>query len=957
MLYTIPAEKSFVDVLGAYVLRSYGDAPESLASVLILLPSRRACIALREAFLRHANGRALLLPRMQAIGDLEDELGEILVNEAGEAIADLPPAIAPLKRHMLLTELVAASHDLRGDKAQAAMLAADLARLLDDMAREEQDFSGLAALVPKELASHWQQTVRLLEIIAVHWPKLLEAEGACDPIVRRGAVLSALAIHWAHSPPAYPVIAAGSTGSQAATRRLLGTVACLPTGMLIFPGLDKNLNTAAWDALGETHPQAGMKRLLVFLDVPRSDVKQLDIDTVPTSCPLSRIEMLRSALLPAEVIASDWNSHIVFEPNDMMQAECASQEEEACVIALTLREALETPGKHAALVTADRMLARRVVAELRRFSITIDDSAGRPLLSTPPAVFLLLLAEAVLAGLAPIPLLALLKHPLCTAGLTPAECRRAARLLETTQLRGIRRKAGLATMLERAARCEGDPVVHALLTNINQALGEFMQLCGHHSVRFAAMLEAHLHAAQRMAQESGLFAGESREALGEMLAELRLHAQVLGTIDPQHYPELLHALLGSATSRQMRGEHPRLHILSPIEARLQHFDVVILGGLNEGSWPAQPEASPWMSHAMGEAFGLAPPERAVGQAAHDFWMLAGAPRVLLTRARKVAGAQTQPSRWWLRLKTLLAASGEQMPETPALAWARMLDTAAPQETLGPPAPTPPVSARPRALPVTKIERWQRDPYAIYAEYILRLKPLDAHDREPDAREFGTLMHAALERFTKAYPHQLPEHAREKLLECGREAFARYDDRPAVRACWWPRFEAAAEWIIEQERASRTEGGEILAEQNAQRSFIGPAGPFVLSARADRVERHANGLTLVDYKTGKAPKEKERKAGIALQLPLTAALIAENKPVRTLAYWELAGEASQEKIIAETPEETQAQIHASVARLKALIAAYDDPVMPYHAVPDPALAPERSYNAYAHLERQEEWEDF
>ncbi len=960
-LFTFPLEKPFIDVLAAHVLRVHGAEAESLARVLVLLPSHRACIAFREACLRISGGKPLLLPRMQGLGDVEDEFGEVLADESME---DLPPAIAPVKRHMLLTELVAADlrrafPHLKADKAQAALLAKDLARLLDDMAREERDFSGLAALVPEELAEHWQQTVAFLEIVARHWPKILEEEGECDPIIRRGAALTALAEHWKAHPPEYPVIAAGSTGSQTATRRLLGVVAALPNGKVILPALDKALDNAAWETLVETHPQAGLKRLLAALGGERDNVQILDEITVAPSCSAERICLLRTALLPASSI-SQWQEQKVESTAALahfQRADCVDLQEEARVVALALREALETPGKTAGLVTADRTLARMVATELRRFGIAIDDSAGRPLLNTPPAIFLMLVIEAALADAAPIPLLSLLKHPFCAAGMTPAECRKAVRLLEIAELRGVRLSSGLGALARAAEHDKADPMIGRLINYLMHSMRSLVRATRQQGIHFATLLDLHLRAMESMADKTRLFAGTEGEALANALSEIRLHAQSLADIDPQHYPGLLSALLSAFSTRATRSAHPRLHILSPIEARLQHHDLLILSGLNEGSWPPEPEASPWMGWNMRARFGLPPPDRAIGMAAHDFWMLASAREVLLTRAAKSGGTQTAPSRFLLRLTTCMQAMEGKPWEWPLpdiLHWARSLNMPLQMPPATQPMPTPPVSARPRSLSVTQIEVWQRDPYAIYAKYILNLTPLDPIDREPSAMEFGNIVHAALERFTQAYPETLPEDPFGQLLVFGEEAFAPYRDRPAIHACWWPRFVAAAQWIIAKEQERRPLLAEILPESKSTMMFEGPCGPFTLKTRIDRLERHKDGgLSVLDYKTGHIPNDGDRKAGIALQLPLEAALAALDSTVHSLHYWKLAGVKSEEKVIAKNALEAIAQIKDAIARVTALIAAYDDPNTPYIALPDPQYAPH--FNPYAHLERQAEWE--
>ncbi len=400
-VYTIPAGASFVDALARGVLDRWGGETLALSDALILLPTRRACRALREAFLRASGGRALVLPRMRPLGDLdEDEL--LLSAEEGLAGAwsddDLPPAVAPLRRQLLLTRLILAwtdtqegtDHATRED--QAARLAAELARLLDQVETEGLDFERLAELAPERYAEHWQKTLDFLTVLTRDWPKVQAAEGAIGPAERRRRLLERQAEAWRAAPPAYPVIAAGSTGSIPASAALIETVAGLPQGEVVLPGLDLSADTAVWEAIRAepTHPQHGLSVLLERLGVDREAVRIWPWADPPPAA-VARTEVLNLALRPAAAPGGLAAHREALDESRLDAAlaglgriDCAAPGEEALVVALHLREALEHPGRTAGLVTPDRALARRVAAELRRWDIEVDDSAGVPLGDTPP---------------------------------------------------------------------------------------------------------------------------------------------------------------------------------------------------------------------------------------------------------------------------------------------------------------------------------------------------------------------------------------------------------------------------------------------------------------------------------------------------------------------------------------------------------------------------------------------
>jgi ATP-dependent helicase/nuclease subunit B len=421
--------------------------------------------------------------------------------------------------------------------------------------------------------------------------------------------------------------------------------------------------------------------------------------------------------------------------------------------------------------------------------------------------------------------------------------------------------------------------------------------------------------------------------------------------------------------RPRYGLHPRLHVWGPLEARLQHADLVCLGGLNEGAWPTEPDADPWMSRPMRDAFGLPPHERRIGLAAHDFAQLFCAGEVLLTRAGRVGGTPTVPSRWLSRLANALDAIGGEAaraaldaatPETPWLGWQAALDAPDGVNPVSAPAPRPPVAARPRRLSVTQIETWMRDPYSIYARHILRLRRLDPIDADPGAAERGSFIHAALDAFVRANPDPatLPADAYARLLAEGRRAFGEALSRPGVAAFWWPRFERIAAWFVNEEARYREQVESIRTELRGEMQVEGPAGPFTLTAVADRIDRLKGGaLSIIDYKTGTPPPAALVLAGIAPQLPLEAAIAlaggfnVSGDTVARLEFWRLSGGEPAGRI---HPAGKDFAALAEDARngLAALVARFDDPETPYHSHPDPVYPP--PFPEYDHLARVQEW---
>ena len=1027
-VYTIPPGAPFLDTLVGAVLDGRliegfrADEPFALADLTIYLPTRRAARAIRERFLARL-GRPLLLPRIHTLGDIDEDEGAALDLDAPE----LPAAASAMERKLVLAQLVlswsgalvraaAGFPDeelvVPSSPADAARLATRLGVLMDQVGAGREAWDGLFAAQPADLARYWDITLEFLKIATEFWPAHLAERGLIDPGTRRDLAIRAEAERLAtHGSPA-PVIAAGSTGSVPATAALLAAIARLDNGAVVLPGLDLTLDAEAWAEIGPSdrepagagHPQYGLKLLLQGLGVRREDVEPLVASPGELAI---RERFVSEAMRPAGT-TERWASDPVLSAEEkaaslarVVPIEAANEREEALSIAVLLRLAVETPGTVVALVTPERGLARRVAVELKRWGIEVDDSAGRPLGRTPPGVLARLVAETALGGAPAETLLALAKHPLAAFGLASDAARHAARALERAVLRGPRLKPGTAALihaLEGAReerfrkRAEGEYPSRtdasrdltssdwAEAGKLAQRIGRALELLerladSNRTARLADLVAAHAEAIEAVARDDSglckkLYADEAGEALAALFEELAANAHhFAGALAPRDYPGLFAALIESAAVRRRGGADPRVHIWGTLEARLQSVDTIVLGGLNEGTWPGQTRSDPLLSRPMRQALSLEPPERRIGLAAHDFSQAFGHAQVWLTRAARQDGEPKVASRWLQRLRAhagkdlakAMAARGESI-----LRLARTLDT---PERLDPPKrpqPSPPVALRPRKISATRIETLIRDPYAIYAREVLRLRPFESIARQPDAAERGTLIHDILETFIRERPvGPFDAGAVDRLIAIGREEFARHEDFPEVHALWWPRFERIARWLVGIE-ATRPHVAHRHVE-NYGEIAITPA--FTLSARADRLDRLADGsLAIIDYKTG-SPPAMNKVLALSPQLPLQG-LIARRGGFRgvepaepsALAYYKLSGrgeggeehDRSFRPARSGKPEVTLAQALAQAeTRLNALVAAFADPDAQYVSRKIPESG--RVYvGDYDHLARVAEW---
>jgi ATP-dependent helicase/nuclease subunit B len=991
---TIPAHRPFVEDLAAGLIAALTPlGPEALSDAVVLTPTRRASRALAEAFVAVGGGRAVLLPQIRALGDLDE--GEPPF-EPGELALDLPPAISPWRRRFELARLVADNDHLLErslDAAGALELADALAAFLDSLAIEEASPPPvLDDWVEAGLARHWQVSARFLALALEAWPARLAELGLIDVAARRVALLRALADRWASEPPAGVLVAAGSTGTAPATADLLGVVARASKGCVVLPGLDQDLAEKAWTQVEEQHPQGAMKRLLARAGIERRDVLPWSPPTPGDARGRWRRRIINEALRPAEATA-DWLGQIgrlreegAAEGVDPVAEGLAglsviaarAEDEAAAAAALLLREALETPGRTAALITPDAVLARRVSARLARWGVVVDSSAGAPLAGFPAGELAGLVARAAADEMDPVELLAIVKHPMVRLGLDAEPLGTRRRLLERYGLRGPRprdRADVVRRLDEAAARTDGlagglaeaRALLDALLAALDLARAPFEAgpaAAGQAARALSGALEA--LAGDAAGDVGGLWAGAGGEALVGLLTALIDEAGGLPPLTAAGFADLLDGLLAGETVRAGAASHPRLRILGAIEARLVRADRLILAGLEEGVWPAGAPIDPFLSRPMRKLAGLPPPERRIGLSAHDFAQAACAPDVVLLHCERRGGAPAVASRWLWRLQTLAGGAGAALPARPELLdWARALD--APLEpapaslrTAPRPRPTPPVELRPVELPVTAIERWVRDPYAIYAQRILGLRPLERPDEPVEARIRGSAIHKAFERFALEHPGALDGAAAAVFADLLVEELAAAGMPQARLTREQALARNVAPWVVAFEQRRRA-GARLLIEQKGAHAFRTGRGAFTLTAKADRIELREGGADILDFKTGAPPSRRQVESGLSPQLTLTAAILhnggfegLDGAAPRELVYVRVSGgrEPGQEIVRAAGAETLDLALHA-LEGLKRRVAAFDERGTPYVSWAAPQFIGQFEGD-YDHLARLWEW---
>ncbi len=996
--YTIPASQAFADTLVTGIIDKFPE-PEQLARIELYLPSRRAISSIKEVFLKHHNQGPILLPKMFAVGEPDEEVALNITIERLE----LDEAINGFERQCLIASQI--QHfpigGLRMAPAPAMKLASSLCVLIDQMQRAGTPLSAIGDVLPDELSTHWQEILKFLTILFDYWPSILAERGQIDPVARQQQLLQAQLDFWTSHPPNAPIILAGSTGTLPMTRAFMKVISHLPMGAVIFPGIELDIEDADWRAIEQdpVHPLHQIARSMVEFELPLSEVRYWHVtEKMQHKSVRPRQIMLREVMRPASR-TSRWRRLAVDQseltPSSLQGLKVMSVTDsfqEAELIAGLMRQALETPNKTAMLITPDRMLARKVQAALMRWNILVDDSAGSALILSSPARFLALIIRVVQEDASPHALRALFKHPFATAGLPRAEFTHLASLFEEQILRGplprknweswtlsVAQKPKLKNFWQTCLLSAFTPLRDAFKA-VNPSLDTLAIALMQTAQNLGALPENRVdeNRVDENRADSGINDTQSDAPLhiysdyaGVRLLELLSDMIRFGGSYPltaSEFYNTFRVLCQEEVVRTPYNQHPRLKILGTIEARMQQADTVILGGLNEGVWPPFSQRDMWINNASRTQLGLPDRHWRIALSAHDFMMAAASPEVMITRSVITDGAPTQISRWLARLDAVVAAAGlsshldKQIP-----VWMKAVNARKIPDIVKPivrPEPKPALAQRPSQISATDFDQLITDPYGFYVKKILKIRQKNPIDEPPSVALRGSLIHDVIAEFSTRYPTgELPEDAEEQLHKIVDAHLSKWSNIAYIDLFWRQKFSVIINWFLEEEGRRRDERFQVVAEKEGRLELLIGQRLIFITARADRIELHQDDhYQIIDYKSGNPPSKLALVSGRAVQLLVEAAILSKGgyslsyKTAQDieLFYWQLKGRVTAPaKIDDVTPDDFDVSIIFD--QLLALVQSFENEDQPYLSEPNPAQRPK--FSQVRHLARIKEWRAF
>jgi ATP-dependent helicase/nuclease subunit B len=859
-VFTIPFGQPFLETLADGIMERFSPTPLLLAKTLVILPTRRGCLGLKEAFQQRRHSQ--ILPRIIALADLEQE-----PTVPGFIASPLPPAMPTAQQLGLLSQLILKKEQT--SIATALTLAQELMTLLDEIHTSDSDMVRLKSLVGNQFAHHWQLTLDFLKIITDYWPSILQDYGMIDSAQRRRDNLRILAQQWT---PDYPVILAGTTATRPATADLAKAILNFQNGNIVLPGFE-----ALSEDLPCTHPLYTLHQFFDRLGHPTIN------PWVNLEAPAkARGKLLQQAMAPVidriQPLSGTDHQEII---SHLSMVECRDTGHEALIIALKIRQSLAEGLKSIIVITPDMELTRRLQSQLKRWDIIANTSQGTPLTKTVVGTFLCLITQ-FRSQPTPRGLLALLKHPFCYRHLNRVDHLIHVRHLDL-RLRHLRQPNLLtAEYLKEDEREWYNGFLKDMLLTDSAT---------------KKPLKDHLHELIKIAETlcipEKLWIEADGQGAADFLESLKPNAGFYPLLNGREFRDLLRQLMGQELVHDRQGIGSPVRILGALEARQAHAPLMILAGLNEGTWPQEIASDPWLNRQMRLDLGLPDPLRRIGLSAHDFCLGFSAPQAMLTRSMRKSGTATVPSRWWLRLETLLSIhkikldDGKQLKE-----WAEKIDAPPQIAPAVEPLPCPPLDKRPGHFSTTDIEQLMRDPFGYYARRILKLRKLDAPDEDLASRDLGNLIHESLDLYHRLYGNQIDL---DKLIDCGEKTFAPFIADPYVKHFWWPRFTSVAQWLVKEWRKRTLDRTFTELEGKLDFNYDNRRSVTITSI-ADRIDVIEGQAIILDYKTGAIlPTKGDIIAGLSPQLAIEALLLAQNgfaplvnHPLASLEYWHLKG---------------------------------------------------------------------
>ena len=965
-IFNIPSYFNFLKSLHDFIINKC-DNKLLLSNITVLLPSRRSCNELKRLFLENANNQAIILPNIRAIGDIDYDdilLKQLTLNDIidNKSLCDNTSRIK--YKILLIKELlkwIRTNNNELFDSTnieQVSDLALELEKFLNEVNRNNLDLTKLENIVDNnEYSEHWQRILNFLEVFSKKWNKFIKDNNIISIVDFKTKMIELNAKYFEKNKPLNPIIIANVVGNTVNTCNFIKNIIQYDNCYFIFKGLDKNLTDEEWKKINVFHPQYSFKKLLEnCISVDRRDIKDLKFkENILINKNIETI--LTYSMLPYSETYK-WQEKLNIKSDDfsnISKIECKNIFDELSIISLITKYHYELNNGSTAIITSNDVFASQLEIELKNYGLSVNNVFGNKISKTEIVKFLFLILDVIKNNYETISLLSLLKHNFTLFGYDKRELNDLIFILEENILRGTG-KLDKNSIIQKI-KLSKDEKLETFLNTIIKTLDELK----FKNVNFSDIVKTHLKIAEQISfngiinNSNNFWNNEiNGNELLNFFNELISESEEYGVVDScDEYSCLLNYLIAENSYSDKYYIHPMINIISPQEAKLINYDLVIISNLNDGEFPLFISTDPWMSKSMRKAFGLPDKEELIGNSAYDFTQLLTNKKVILTRSLKEDGVPTTESKYLLRLETFLSCQNLSIKAENI--WQNVLETINKVEktaSIKRPLPTPPLNKRPRELYATGIEKLINNPYDIYAEKILQLKAKEDFYENKAFLFFGSAVHEAIELYTKNYIKDDKEKLCEKLTKYGQQTFNKYFTDDANKELFFIRFLNIVKWFVNEDENIRLNGYKVYSEETKHKYFKDI--DFTLSAKIDRIdENEYNSIDISDYKTGSnIPNNTNILNGKKPQLTIEAIILSDINKIDKIAYWSVKGKNND--YIKNIDVDIKKLVEKGENGIKKLIAHFNIYENCYIATTYD-LNNQNSYQSdYKHLSRVDEW---
>ncbi len=958
LVYNIPLSSPFIDSLANFILDNYRNDPKAV----VIVPNQHYAKSLLSAFISLQTKDSFIFPKIEVLNDLE--ANKYLVD-----IPNNPTILSSLQQKLLLSNLVAQwarnKEGISLTLSQTHNIGEELAKFLNILEAEQAPICDLKNLVPNEFAKQWKITLDLLELIIDVWPKLLNDKNLISKEQYLNLIIQEKIKTIENNSSPSPIIIAGFDNYTTPIKNLLKAISNKINGIIFINGLDYFISDGMWEELHEDNAQFHNKKLLNLLNINRNQVINLPYSNIDK-------EKIASLLNYSAENSTYWQNidNISSKAIDGLEyIQTSSATEEAQVIALMIKKILLTNNQTCSLVTQNKTLAAKVITSLNKLGVPAEQTWNKPIRNSSCAIFLKLILSLT-SNYTTKDLLALLKHEYCCLGHEKHKFNNIIYNLEKDYLRKRNFPNGIKDILVLLKK---DNYPHLdFIEKLDFLIDKFLLIGKNHALSIEQLITSHVNFAQELANTSDQnpqkydispFHSEAGVAILNELNSLANSTYLFSYVKWGDYITIFDSLVNNISYCSNKNNLPRLTILSPEEAKILKRDLIIISDVNEESIPSICGINPWLNEQMTKKLGILTNAQNIALQAKTFANLIAQPNVIITRSIKNGGAQTISSRFLIKLEIILKKLNlhEKIVSTKSWQdWLKIINHIEILDSITPPAPTPPIEARPKKLSVTNIELLLRNPYGFYAKNILGLYKLETLDYVPSVAELGNIVHKCLDDFIKNYASLEENNQLNYLLSIIKYELDQYVINPITYNFWWSRLNKIAKWFVDNEKKRRQSPLLVFTEQQGYIEII----DTIVTAKADRIEVKDNCVSIIDYKTGTPPTDKEISLGISPQIILEGLILRNGKfnepkitsnQIYSLEFWQLKGNIDEPASI-KNADSNKSNINNLIDQanegIHNLINYFNDPQAKYLSTPDPKIKPK--YNDYEHLARNKEW---